>query len=60
MPDDLKRRVPEDPTKININQQWELDYWCEKLHCSEQMLRKAVRTVGPMVKDVKEWLKQHK
>ena len=25
--DNLKRRVPEDPTKINLNQQWEVEYW---------------------------------
>lgn len=60
MPDNLKRRVPEDPTKININQKWEIEYWCDRFHCSERMLREAVRAVGPMVKDVKEWLKQHK
>ena len=54
--DDLKRRVPEDPTKININQPWEVEYWCNKLGCSEARLREAVQAVGPLVKDVKKYL----
>ena len=28
-----------------------------KLRCSEQMLSNAVRAVGSMVKDVKDWVK---
>ena len=31
MPDDLTRRKPEDPTKINVNQSWEIKYWTKKL-----------------------------
>jgi len=57
MPDNLKRKQPEDPEKININQQWEVDYWCDNLGCSEELLRRAVEKVGPMVSDVKRWLR---
>lgn len=56
MSDDLKRKQPEDPTKININQSWEVDYWCKTLGVTESTLRVAVKAVGPMVKDVKEYL----
>lgn len=56
MPDDLSRRQPEDPTKINVNQSWELRYWCDKFGVTEIRLKKAVSKVGPLVKDVKREL----
>ncbi len=56
MPDDLTRRKPEDPTKINVNQSWEIEYWTKKLGVTEQQLRTAVKAVGPLVKDVKRYL----
>lgn len=60
MSDDLTRRKPEDPTKININQQWELDYWTQKFKVSEKALKAAVSSVGPMVEDVKWHLTEGK
>ena len=59
MPDDTKIRQPEDPDRINVNQPWEVLYWCRVLGCSETKLRQAVKAVGPMVEDVKKWLKSH-
>lgn len=56
MSDDLTRRKPEDPTKININQSWEIDYWTKELGVSEQQLRAAVSAVGTLVADVKKHL----
>lgn len=56
MPDDLTRRKPEDTTKINVNQSWEIEYWTKKLSVTEQQLRTAVNAVGPLVKDVKRYL----
>lgn len=56
MPDNLKRRQPEDPTKINMNQAWEVNYWCDKFGISETKLRLAVIIAGPMVKDVEKHL----
>lgn len=56
MADDLSRRRPEDPKKINVNQVWELDYWSTKLGVSTEMLRIAVSAVGPLVLDVKRYL----
>ena len=56
MPDDLTRRKPEDPTKINVNQSWEIEYWTKRLGVTEQQLRTAVKNVGPLVKDVKRYL----
>jgi hypothetical protein len=59
MPDNLNRRQPEDPNKININQQWEIDYWTQELRVSESKLKRAVNAVGVMVVDVKKWLREN-
>ncbi len=56
MSDNLKIKQPEDPTKINIHQQWELNYWTKELGVTESVLLIAVRLVGPLVKDVKKCL----
>lgn len=56
MPDDLRRTAPEDPNKINVAQPWELAYWANKFGVSQAKLILAVRTVGPMVADVKRFL----
>ncbi len=56
MSDNLKINQPEDPTKINVNQQWEIDFWTKTLGVSEMQFRNAVRVVGPLVKEVKKYL----
>lgn len=56
MPDDLTRRQPEDPNKININQAWERTYWSNKFGITIEKLKEAVEAVGPWVKDVKKYL----
>lgn len=58
MLDNLDRRKPEDPTKINIHQQWELNFWTNELGVTETELKNAVRVVGSMVKDVKKYLNE--
>jgi len=58
MSDNLKRKSPEDPKKININQQWELNYWSAKFNVSEVRLITAVKKVGVMVVNVERELKK--
>lgn len=59
MSDNLQRRKPEDPKKINLSQSWEVDFWTNNLGVSEAKLRRAVSAVGVMVSDVKTWLAKH-
>lgn len=59
MSDDLTKKRPQDAAKINLSQQWEIDYWTETLHTSEAKLRIAVSRVGPYVSDVKDYLRNH-
>ena len=56
MPDNLDRIRPEDPTKINVNQSWEVQYWTSALGVSEAKLREAVRAVGTSVSAVRRYL----
>jgi hypothetical protein len=45
-----------DGSLINIGQDYEVRYWCEKLGVSEEQLKSAVAKVGPLVKHVREHL----
>jgi hypothetical protein len=56
MSDNLKIRQPQDPTKINVHESWELDYWSRKFGVSKDALIQAVAAVGPMVSAVKKHL----
>jgi hypothetical protein len=57
--DDLSKKRPQDATKINLGERWEVDYWTKELGVSEAKLRHAVLVVGVMVSAVKAWLKAH-
>ena len=56
MTDDLTRKRPEDPTKINVNQDWEVDYWTKKFNVPKKDLENAVKKVGPSTEKVKKHL----
>ena len=56
MPDNLRRKAPEDATKINFGQPYEVAYWCEKFKCTEEQLWEAVSAVGVSVREVKQYL----
>lgn len=56
MSDDLNIRRPQDPTKVNVNESWELAYWSEKFGVSTAKLKEAVSKVGVLVVDVKKYL----
>ncbi len=56
MPDDLTRRQPEDPKRINTSEAWEVNYWSKLFNVTPEQLKQAVKEVGPMVDDVKRHL----
>lgn len=58
MVDDLKNRGPQDRARVNVHEQWEVDYWCKDMRCREEHLRAAVKAVGVMVPDVRAYLKR--
>lgn len=56
MSDDLSNRGKPDRKRINVNEPWEVNYWCGQFGCTEKQLRAAVTAVGVMADDVKRHL----
>ena len=52
MADNLKDRGPQDRSRINVNEPWELQYWTRRFGVSEEQLRTAVNTAGTSVEAV--------
>jgi uncharacterized protein DUF3606 len=52
--DNVKDRQPQDPSRINIRDEWEVYYWTKKLRVSRDELRRLVATHGNSVEKVRE------
>lgn len=57
MADDKNNRGPVDRSRINVNEDYELRYWTEKLGCSAEQLKAAVQAAGTSVPAVQAQLK---
>jgi hypothetical protein len=44
MPDDRSKRGPQDGSRINVHERWELEYWCKTLGVTPEKLREVVKT----------------
>lgn len=60
MADDLTKRGPEDRSRINLSEYYEVQYWTKKFDVSEGMLEAAVKSVGSSAATVEEYLKRSK
>lgn len=58
MTDDLKNRGPADRARVNVNEAWEVRWWCKEFGCTEAQLRAAVKAVGVMVANVRAQLRR--
>lgn len=58
MADNTRDRGPEDGKRVNVNQDWEVKWWCNRFGCTEQQLRDAVRQAGVMADDVERQLRK--
>ena len=56
MSDDTTKRNPQDASKINVHESWELTYWTKKFGVTDAELKAAVEAVGPGAKKVEEHL----
>jgi hypothetical protein len=45
-----------DAFRIDMEETWEIRWWCERLGCTEEQLAKAVAEVGILAKDVRDFL----
>jgi hypothetical protein len=51
------KREPRDNSRVNVNDDAELDYWTRRFDVSEQRLKAAVQKVGVIIDDVARELK---
>lgn len=56
MSDDLHKRQPQDASKVNVHEEWEVRYWCKKFGCTEAELKAAVKAVGVSAAAVEKYL----
>ena len=49
MPDDLRKRSPQDRSKISLTEPWEVRYWTDKFGVTREQLEAAIRKVGHSV-----------
>ena len=56
MADDLTKREPQDKFKINIHEEYELNWWSHRFDVSKQKIKDAVAAVGVQTKDVAKHL----
>jgi hypothetical protein len=52
--DDLQNRGTQDRTRINLHEQWEVQYWTKTLGVSEEELRRAVQEANTIRKARRE------
>lgn len=56
MSDDKKQTGSPDRDRINVNEDYELDYWTKTLGVTRDELRDAVKAVGPASEAVRQHL----
>jgi len=56
MSDNLTKRGPQDRSKINIHEAWELKYWSDHFGVTQSQLIEAVRRVGVSAEAVRRLL----
>jgi hypothetical protein len=55
---ELRKHGPVDRKNINVNDSWEVTWWCKRLECTEERLNDAVQSVGNSSTRVNEYLKK--
>lgn len=58
MADDKTNRGPQDRSRINLSEDYEIRYWTDKLGVSKAQLEQAVRTVGSSSEAVENELRR--
>ncbi len=54
--DDKNQTGKADDSRINVNEDYELQYWSDKFGVSRERLREAVEVAGTSVEKVKSYL----
>jgi hypothetical protein len=56
MADNLQSAGPQDRSRINVHEEWELRYWTQELGVSKERLAEIVKEVGTSVAAVRQRL----
>jgi hypothetical protein len=56
MADNKDLKGPQDSSRINMNEDYEVQYWTNKFSCSKLELQDAVTSVGNSAQKVEEYL----
>lgn len=51
-------RTPADPTRVDVEEQWEVDFWCAQFRVAPDVLRACVAEAGPRTEDVARQLRK--
>ena len=49
---------PQDKTKVNVKQQWQLRYWTKELNIPVKYLQSLVRKAGSSIDNIRHALKE--
>ena len=58
MADNLNDRGPQDRSRINVEEDWEVRWWCVQFNCTETELRQAVKKVGVTAENVRKEIRK--
>lgn len=58
MSDDKSKIRPQDSSRINIHEPYEVRYWTARFGCTQSQLEDAVKSVGVIADAVEKHLKQ--
>jgi hypothetical protein len=56
MADNLQSAGPQDRSRINVHEEWEVRYWTQELGVSKEQLQEIVKAVGPSAAAVRKHL----
>jgi len=59
MKNPIQRRSPDDLSRVELREQWQITYWTQELKTTQERLTRAVRERGPQADQVREWLAQN-
>ncbi len=58
MADDKTKKGPQDASRINVHEKYEVEYWTKKFGVTEEQLKAAVSKAGVMAHAVEAELKR--
>ena len=59
MKNPIQRRSPDDLSRVEIREQWQITYWTQELKTTQERLTRAIREQGSLTEQVRAWLEQN-